>query len=120
MKGVTKQMAILDKESFMNKIKERIGDDTSDEALAFMEDMTDTFNDLESKSNSAGKDDWKAKYDALDKQWREKYKQRFFEGSDETSKDKGNNDDQPEDDRSDEEKRAEEIEFNDLFTEKEN
>lgn len=110
-------MAVLDKDSFMKRIKERIGEDTSDEALAFMEDMTDTFNDLETKSSNANNEDWKAKYDALDKSWREKYKQRFFDGD--TSNDKDEPEDTPKSEKSEEEQRAEEIEISDLFTEKE-
>lgn len=70
-------MAVLTKEDFMNTLKTKIGEDTSDEAMKFLEDMTDTFNDLESKSTSNG-EDWKQKYDDLDKSWREKYTARFF------------------------------------------
>ena len=79
-------MPILDKENFMARIKERVGDDTSDEAMSFIEDMTDTFNDLETKTVDTSSE-WEAKYnqaiadkDELDKSWREKYKARFFDG----------------------------------------
>jgi hypothetical protein len=109
-------MAILNKETFLNRIKERIGEDTSDEAISFMEDMTDTFNELESKATNADKEDWKSKYIENDKMWREKYKSRFFDTSDSPEEPPA-----PEesDEKSDEEKRAEEITIDDLFEEKE-
>lgn len=71
-------MAVLSKEDFLNKVMNRIGDDNSDEAVAFLEDMTDTFNDMERRTN--GQEDWQKKYEENDKMWREKYKARFFEG----------------------------------------
>ena len=71
-------MAVLSKEEFMNRLKERIGEDTSDEAMTFIEDMTDTFNDMETRSNGQSDEEWKTKYEELDKSWREKYKARFF------------------------------------------
>lgn len=71
-------MAVLSKEEFMNRLKEHIGDDTSDEAMTFIEDMTDTFNDMETRSSGNSNEQWKQKYDELDKSWRKKYKDRFF------------------------------------------
>lgn len=71
-------MAVLSKEEFMNRLQERIGEDTSDEAMTFIEDMTDTFNDMETRSNDNNDSEWKQKYDELDKSWRKKYKDRFF------------------------------------------
>lgn len=67
-------MAVLDKEKFMERLKERIGEDTSDDALQFIEDMADTYNDLEERVG----EDWKTKYEESEKTWRDKYKQRFF------------------------------------------
>lgn len=105
-------MAILTKDDFLSKLKAKIGDDTSDEALQLIEDMTDTYNDLftKSQSNSSG-EDWKAKYEENDKMWREKYKERFFSGSD-------NVDPLPEPkapEKTEDEKHAEEVSINDLF-----
>ena len=70
-------MAVKSKEEIMSLIKDKFGDDTSDETLAFLEDISDTFNDLETKASGDG-EDWKAKYEQNDKEWREKYKERFF------------------------------------------
>lgn len=70
------------KDEILGSIKERLKDDTSDEALSFIEDVTDTINDLEHKAQD--ETDWKSKYEENDKEWREKYKERFFSGSPDT------------------------------------
>ena len=60
----------------MASIKSRFGDDTSDDAIAFLENVTDTVNDLETRANGDGTD-WKAEAERIDKEWREKYISRF-------------------------------------------
>lgn len=72
---------ILSKDDFMKAVKERIGDDNSDEAIAFLENMSDTYNDMETKSQNDG-EDWKTKFEENDRTWRDKYTKRFYEGSD--------------------------------------
>ena len=67
-------MAVRTKEELLELVKTRIGEDNSDEALAFIEDITDTLSDLEAK----GATDWEEKYNSLDNEWRERYKARFF------------------------------------------
>lgn len=104
-------MAVLSKEDLFNKIKERIGDATDEETLSFVEDVTDTFNELETKATGDGTD-WKAKYDELDESWKKKYRDRFFSG--ETSAEEVK-EEQEEDVKSDGEKK----EFKDLFEERE-
>lgn len=103
-------MSVLNKEDFFSKIKARIGDDSSDDALSFIEDMTDTFNDLESRTNDS--ENWKQKYDDLDKTWREKYRARFFDAGTTPEDVKKDQKDDVLDD-------AEEKDFDDLFTERE-
>lgn len=71
-------MAILTKEEFINSLKQRIGEDTSDEAIKFIEDTTDTINDLEEKAKGDGVD-WKKKYEDNDADWRKRYTERFFD-----------------------------------------
>lgn len=65
-------MAVKTVDEIMAKVRERIGEDNSDEAIEFIEDISDTF---ESFSNAK---DWKTKYEENDKKWREKYRDRFF------------------------------------------
>ena len=67
-------MAILKKDELFTKIKSLIGDDSSDETLAILEDFQDTVNDYEDRS----KEDWRTKYEQNDSEWRAKYKERFF------------------------------------------
>lgn len=57
-------------EELQETYKNIIGDNTSDEALSFLEDITDSF----SKPDV----DWKAKYEQNDAEWRQKYRDRFF------------------------------------------
>lgn len=72
-------MAVKSREELIAQISARIGDDTSDEAIALMEDVSDTLNSL-TENNGDGKD-WKAEAERIDKEWREKYKSRFTSGS---------------------------------------
>ena len=64
------------KDEILTVIKERIGEDTSDEALSLIEDINDTYDDLQTRVTEAG--DWKSKYEENDASWRAKYKDRFF------------------------------------------
>ena len=96
-------MSVRTKDEIMKFIKDRTQDDTSDETLAFIEDVNDTFNDYDSKLNDST--DWKQKYEDNDKQWREKYRDRFFSGDE-------NNADNHEPDEENEEPKT----FTDLFT----
>lgn len=103
----------------MKLVKERVGEDSSDQALKFIEDMTDTFNDLENKAKTENKktdNEWQKEMDDLDNKWRTKYKERFFGGV-------GNNSEDDEDKmllpNEPEVKPEEKITFDDLFDEKE-
>lgn len=82
-------MAVRTKQEVLELIKTKFADDTSDETLTFIEDVSDTLNDLESKSS--GQEDWKQKFEDNDKMWREKYKSRFFAGEDKPNSDLGGN-----------------------------
>lgn len=72
-------MAIRTRDELLNAVRERIGDDTSDEALAFIEDVQDTINNYENNANNDGTD-WKKRYEDNDREWRTKYRDRFFHG----------------------------------------
>ena len=101
---------IRTKDEILASIKTRIGDDTSDEAIALVEDINDSFDDLSTRVAEAG--DWKAKYEENDKAWREKYTERFFTPSGEDPMDKITTEltkDEPDE--------AKVLKFEDLFTE---
>lgn len=65
-------MAVKTIEEIMGAVRARVGEDTSDEALAFVEDVSDTLSSLSSA------EDWKKKYEDNDAEWRNKYRERFF------------------------------------------
>ena len=95
-------MAIKSYDELMVSLKEILKDNTSDEALSFIEDMNDTL----AEKNTG--EDWKARYEENDRQWREKYKARFFDGKkeDEVVVTEDEEDDKP-------------LRYEDLFTVKE-
>lgn len=65
-------------EEIMDAVKTRLSDDTSDEALAFIEDISDT---LKAGNNNEA-EDLKKKLEENDKMWRKKYMDRFFNNDD--------------------------------------
>lgn len=111
-------MAILSKEDFLNAIKVRVGDDNSDEAMKFIEDMTDTYESIAGSNEDDG-EDWKAKYEDLDKTWREKYKARFFAGTNEKSSKETDAKSVKEEQETDVKEDGENVTFDDLFEDKE-
>lgn len=99
-------MAVKTREEILESLRDRFGEEPTDDDIAMLEDITDTFTDFEEKTNDAT--NWKNKYEENDKAWKKKYSDRFF------SKDGGENTilyepDEPETVKS----------FNDLFTVKE-
>lgn len=74
-------MAVLSKEKLLESVSELFKDDTSDEVLSFIEDITDTINSYDSG------EDWKTKYEENDATWRQRYKERFFSSDVEKQKD---------------------------------
>lgn len=84
------------KEELLKILQERIGEDTSDEALAFIEDVTDTIADFETRAAGDG-EDWKKKYEENDAAWRTKYKERFFSGEVKEQPDKKDEEDSQDD-----------------------
>lgn len=97
-------MAILNRDEFFSRIHEQVGTDTSDTSISFVEDMTDTYNSLESRANGDG-EDWEKKYHDLDESWKKKYRHRFFNGGDRSVPD----------DREETETRKEDITIDELF-----
>ena len=101
-------MAVRTREEILEAIRSRIGEDTSDESISLLEDITDTMEDYETRV--ADKTDWKNKCDELDATWRRKYIERF---SGKTGEDIKN--EQEEQIKDDSEPRT----FDELFTERE-
>lgn len=101
-------MAVKTRDEIVEAVRERIGEDTSDEAISLLEDVTDTFTDYETRV--ADKTEWKTKYDELDASWRKKYMERFSGKTGEEVKKE-----QKEQIKDDSEPRT----FDELFTERE-
>lgn len=72
-------MAVRTREEIVAQVTGVIGDSTSDSAISLLEDLTDTFGELENRAKGDGKD-WKAEAERIDKEWREKYVKRFTTG----------------------------------------
>lgn len=66
-------MAVRTSEEFLAMIKQRIGDNTSDEDISFIEDASDTINSMSQHETEIDK--LKAENEDL----RKKYRDRFFE-----------------------------------------
>lgn len=58
------------KDELLENAKSLLGENISDEALSFLEDISDTVTPPEV--------DWEQKYKENDAAWREKYRSRFF------------------------------------------
>lgn len=69
-------MSVKNKDEILEAIKTRVGDNTDDESISLLEDVSDTLTDLETRAS--GGEDWKTKYEENDKLWRERYTARFF------------------------------------------
>ena len=96
-------MAIKTLEEILANVNTILGENSSDEALTLLDDITDTFN---AKDNT----DWKQKYEDNDAAWRQRYRERFLTGN----TDIDNSVDES-DDNEDEEKKS--YKFEDLFKE---
>ena len=71
---------IKTKDEIMASIRTRIGDDTSNEAITLIEDVSDTLDDLTRRSSD--QTDWETKYNENDEMWRKRYMERFEQGTD--------------------------------------
>lgn len=69
-------MAVVNKDTIMERLRENFNDNDSDDVLGLLEDVTDTLNDYQSRLEENG--DWKERYEQNDREWRQKYKDRFF------------------------------------------
>ena len=98
-------MAIKSKEELLSSIRTVLGDNTDDTTLSVIEDITDTYDDMANKGD--GKD-WKAEATRIDKEWRQKYHDRFFNP----------HDDKDVDPLDPEEVKPKALRFEDLFTTK--
>ena len=107
-------MSVLTREQLLQKINTILGDNsTTDDGLSLIEDVTDTYNDLTSKTGT----DWEKKYNENDKAWREKYRARFMSGGSSNDDDNSPTDDKNTPlDEGEEKKELEALTYDKLFT----
>lgn len=80
-------MAQRTKEELLDSIRTIVGENTTDEVLGLLDDISDTYDSLSTDPN----EDWKKKYEDNDKAWRTKYRERFFNGKDDDEDDEEDN-----------------------------
>ena len=69
------------KEELLQSLREKFGDSTDDSSLSIIEDVSDTMDSFKDET------DWKAEAERIDKEWRQKYHDRFFNPSPEKDED---------------------------------
>lgn len=69
-------MAVKTREEILKSLRGRFGEEPTDDDIAMLEDITDTFTDFEEKTSDVT--NWKNKYEENDKAWKKKYSDRFF------------------------------------------
>ena len=69
-------MAVRTRDEILESLRARIGDSTDDETLAFIEDVTDTLSDYETRVSDST--NWRERYETNDAEWRQRYRDRFF------------------------------------------
>lgn len=102
-------MSVRSKDEILSQLSGILGDNNSDEAISLIEDVSDSFDDFSTRINESG--DWKNKYDELDKTWRDRYRDRFFNGASDVDDDFDGTGGQEDD-------KVEILNFEDLFTTK--
>lgn len=70
-------MAVLTKDELTRMLADRFADTEDENDIAFMENITDTFDDLQTNANVTQLQELQDKYSALQK----KYRDRFFNSS---------------------------------------
>lgn len=69
-------MAVRTRDEILESLRARIGDSTDDDTLAFIEDVTDTLSDYETRVSDST--NWRERYETNDAEWRQRYRDRFF------------------------------------------
>lgn len=103
----------LNREEFMSAISAIVGERTDDEAISFVENMTDTYDGFDNSEKDKTIEELKKSLVHTEQAWRKKYRDRFYSGTDEEE----NPSNQPLEEDKDEMIEAEEITIDDLFDE---
>lgn len=105
-------MAVMTLEELTKLIADKFGETPDDDALAILENVTDSFNAMSGKAS----EDWQKEKARLeqavidkDNEWRKKYTERFVSGYSNSVNEPPNNEDEAD---------PFDIEIDDLFTDK--
>lgn len=69
-------MAIKKSDELLKNFSDIVGENNEDNVISFIEDLTDTLNNIDSEN-------WKEKFETNDAEWRKKYRERFLDVKDE-------------------------------------
>lgn len=103
-------MSVLSRDELLEKTRTLLGERTDDEAITFIEDVTDTYDSISDAKSGYTEEEVTAKVNEVEEKWRKKYRDRFF-GTGEDDDD----DDEPDGGNTD----TEEVTIDDLFDKKE-
>lgn len=81
-------MSVRTKDELLASVRAIVGEDTSDATLELFDDIADTLDNYSNSENI----DYKEKYEQNDREWRQKYRDRFMNG-----KPEDDDDDDPDD-----------------------
>lgn len=70
---------IISREELLSAARTIFGEDSTDEQITFIENLSDTVSDYEERITTSG--DWKTKYEENDASWRRRYTERFVNPS---------------------------------------
>lgn len=71
-------MAVKKINEILESYKELYSESAGEKDIEFLEDITDTLNDYETRVLDST--NWKEKYETNDAEWRKRYRDRFFGG----------------------------------------
>ena len=71
-------MAVKKINEILESYKELYSESAGEKDIEFLEDITDTLNDYETRVSDST--NWKEKYETNDAEWRKRYRDRFFGG----------------------------------------
>lgn len=100
-------MAKLTRDEYFESLRTIFGDRSDPESIKILEDMTDTYNELE-KGNKGDGIDWEQRFKENDRAWAERYRNRFMNGD-------GGNGPGKSENRSNGGYKPEDVDFDDLF-----
>lgn len=102
-------MSVLSRDELLTKTRALLGERTDDEAIAFIEDVTDTYDSISDAKSGYTEEEVTAKVNEVEEKWRKKYRDRFF----------GNSGDDDDDEPDDGNTNTEDVTIDGLFDEKE-